>query len=297
MSQRKYKRPPQFRSRKRRTRLDLRSCLAAASLLFIILITAALIMSAYLFFPKRTNILLLGLDYTEPTNAVGRTDTIIMSTFLLPDGYVGLLSIPRDLWVSIPGVGENRINTAHFFAEAQQTGFGPVLAMDTIEENFAVDMDYFARIQFQGFRDVVNAMGGLDIYLPEPMAGYQEGAHHLTGNKTLAFVRNRQGSDDFFRMARAQLVLKAITEQLSKPANWIKIPAVIRAFSASIDTDVPAWEWPRLVFALLYGGIDDLDNKTISREMTTSYVTDSGANVLLPDWNMIFPLKQEIFGE
>ena len=261
-----------------------------------ILIGFALIISAYLFFPQRTNILLLGLDYTDPWNDIGRTDTMILSTFIMPDGYVGLLSIPRDLWVSIPGIGGNRINTAHYFAESQQAGFGPIKAIETVEENFQVDIDHYVRIRFEGFKEIVNAMGGLDIYLPEPMAGYPAGEHHLTGNKALAFTRHRLGSDDFFRMARGQLVLRAIYQQMLQPANWTKIPTFIKAFSTAVDSNVPFWLWPRLIFNLWYTGIDGIDNKIITREMTAPYITDSGADVLLPQWEMIYPLVNDMFG-
>ena len=100
---------------------------------FAFVLVIGVVIAAYLFFPNRTNILLLGLDYTDPWNSVGRTDTLILSTFVMPDSYVGMLSIPRDLWVTIPGYGENRINTAHFFAEAKQAGSGPAQTIETIE--------------------------------------------------------------------------------------------------------------------------------------------------------------------
>src|SRR3972149_6681151 len=63
---------------------------------------------------------------------------------------VGMLSIPRALWVSIPGQGENRINTAHFFAEASEPGSGPRAAMDVVRTNFGVDVDYFVRLRVEG---------------------------------------------------------------------------------------------------------------------------------------------------
>lgn len=259
-------------------------------------LACALIISVYLFFPQRTNILLLGLDYTDPWNSVGRTDTIILSTFIMPDGYVGLISIPRDLWVSIPGIGENRINTAHYFSEASQPGTGINAAIDTIQNNFDVDIDYYIRIRFQGFKDVIDAMGGLDIQLAEPMAGYSAGDHHLTGNKALAFARHRQDSDDFFRMERGQLLLKAMYEQMLSPVKWIRIPGILMAFSNAVDTNIPAWLWPRLIFTILHGGIEGIDNRSILREMTTPYITDSGADILLPRWELINPLFYEIFG-
>src|SRR5512143_2909425 len=96
-------------------------------------------LGAYFLAPLRTNVLIMGIDRPPEGTAISRTDTLILMTVAPLKPYVGMLSIPRDLWVKIPGVGENRINTAHFFAEAQQKGAGPAAAMQTIRQNFGVD--------------------------------------------------------------------------------------------------------------------------------------------------------------
>jgi polyisoprenyl-teichoic acid--peptidoglycan teichoic acid transferase len=261
------------------------------------LLGLAFLLAIYFLAPGRTNILLLGIDYTPPENIVGRSDTMVLATINPLKPYVGMLSIPRDLWVNIPGYGENRINTAHFFAEANKTGDGPWASMETVRQNFGVDVDYFLRIRFEGFRDVINAMGGVDIVLSEPMAGYPAGPLHLNGNKALAFARNRTGSDDFFRMQQAQLVLKAAVHQLLNPLKWPRIPLVLAAAIRSIDTTVPAWMWPRLGLALLRAGPSGIDSRIIEREMVVPIITDQGANVLIPDWTMINPVIKEMFGQ
>lgn len=274
-----------------------RGCGCGCSFIFLTALGIALLLGIYFLAPVRTNIVLLGIDYTPPENAVGRSDTIILATFVPFEPYIGLLSIPRDLWVVIPGIGENRINTAHFFAEAGQAGNGPLAVKETIKQNFSVDVDYYVRMRFEGFREVVNALGGLDIYLPEPMAGYPAGYHHLTGNKALAFTRNRSGSDDFFRMEQGQFLLKAIFIQILSPDQWLKIPAVIIAFSQVVDTDIPWWQWPRLALALGRAGPEGLDARTITREMVTPFTTSQGANVLLPNWSVINPVLLDMFGQ
>lgn len=251
----------------------------------------------YLFAPGRTNILLLGIDYVEPGSAVARSDTIILATLEAFKPVVGLVSVPRDLWVSIPGVGENRINTAHFFAENQQPGSGPAAVRQTIVRNFGVDLPYYARIRFEGFREVVDALGGVNIELPEAMAGYPAGKHHFTGSKALAFVRHRAGSDDFFRMAHGQLMLKALLRNMANPLKWPRFPGVVRALFASVDTNLPVWLWPRLGLALLRAGPDGVESYQITREMVTPFTTDQGASVLLPNWSMIRLLVQQVFGE
>jgi polyisoprenyl-teichoic acid--peptidoglycan teichoic acid transferase len=255
------------------------------------------ILGVYLLAPTRTNILLLGVDYAPGKSSVSRSDTIILTTIIPLKPYVGMLSIPRDLWVNIPGVGENRINTAHFFAESQQSGSGPYATMQTIKDNFGVDVKYYVRIRFEGFKDVVDALGGIDVNLPEPMAGYPAGRHHLTGNKALAFARNRTGTDDFFRMEHGQLLLKSIFTQMLNPLKLWRLPGVLKAAAQVTDTNLPVWQWPRLGFAVLRAGPDGIDNRTIRREMVNPFTTSAGANVLLPNWDLINPVLLEMFGQ
>jgi hypothetical protein len=95
-------------------------------------IILGLLLGLYLFFPGRINVLLLGIDRTPVGSAVGRSDSLILTTAMPHRGYFGMLSIPRDLWVAIPGSGENRINAAHFFAEADQPGSGPYASLTWI---------------------------------------------------------------------------------------------------------------------------------------------------------------------
>lgn len=116
---------------------------------FPLALTALLII--YFLAPLRTNILLLGTDDSPERGAVGRTDTIILTTVVPLKPYIGMLSIPRDLWVSIPGMGEQRINTAYFFAESSQQDSGPQAATQTIRDNFGVPVRYYAVIHMLGF--------------------------------------------------------------------------------------------------------------------------------------------------
>lgn len=169
--------------------------------------------------------------------------------------------------------------------------------MDTIRQNFGVGVGYYLRVKFEGFRDVVDALGGVDIDLQAPMAGYPAGNNHLTGNKALAFARNRMGSDDFFRMQQGQIIIKSILRQMMNPIYWPRLPGAALAFLRSVDTNIPIWLWPRLTLALLRAGPDGINSRTIQREMVTPFTTDQGASVLLPDWSRINPLLMEMFGD
>ncbi len=283
--------PGWMKTRRRRSGCSSFGC----GLLFILAIPLMLMIIGYLIAPLRTNILVLGIDYTPPGSYVGRSDTNIIISVNPLKPTIAMLSIPRDLWIPIPGYGENRINTAHFFAEGEQTGSGPYKAMETIRTNFNIRIGYYLRFRFDSFREVVDAFGGVDIYLAEPMAGYPAGQHHLTGNKALAFARNRTGSDDFFRMEQGQILVKALLRQSLQPAKWFRIPAAGLAFLRSVDTNIPVWQWPRLGLAILRAGPDGINNRIIQREMVTPYTTDQGANILLPDWGQINHLVEELF--
>jgi LCP family protein required for cell wall assembly len=285
---------PHLSSRGRAFRRVLRTGCLVFSVIFTCLLVLA---SVYLLMPFRTNLLVLGIDRTPEGTSLGRSDTNILITIKPLRPYVGLLSIPRDLWVTIPGVGENRINTAHYFAEGQEPGSGPYAALNTIENNFGVHVEHFLRIRFDGIVDLVDAMGGLNIELLNSMAGLPPGEHHLSGEQSLAFVRDRQGTDDFFRMQQGQFFVTEIIEQLIQPKNWPRIPAVVVAINDSIDTNLPLWVWPRLAFAMLRSGTSGIDYQVIGRDMVSSTTTNEGAQVLIPDWSLINPLVDGIFGQ
>jgi len=256
-----------------------------------------LVVAVYLFFPSQDTILILGIDRAFENTAIGRSDTnILLSVRSLP-GSVSVLSIPRDLWVSIPNYGENRINAAHFFGEGEQSGKGPQLAVTTIEENFGVQVDHYLRIQLEKFPLVVDAMGGVELQLETNMAGYPAGTHLLNGTQALAFVRDRAGTDDFFRMIQGQVFLSSFIKTLLKPTTWFRAPQIVLALLETIDTNIPIWKMPRLAAAMLHSFLyEKIEFVLIQREMVTPWVTSGGAQVLLPDWPRIRPVLQEAFG-
>ena len=273
----------------RRRRPLIQGCLT-------LLLAGIILFAIYLLLPTRTNILILGTDSRDPADPNGRTDTIILTTLvpLRPD--VGMLSVPRDLWVNVTRVGEQRINTAYFFAELETPGTGAQNAKDTIQENFGVKMDYYVLIQFEGITTVVDAIGGVDVIIPRAMSGYDAGTVHMDGTQVLAFVRDRSGSDDFFRMERGQIFIKSLWQQLLAPSQWNKFPALFGSLSAVLKTDVPIWLYPRLGFALLRTGPDGIDSRVVSRDMVNPFTTGGGAQVLGPNWVAIDPVVEELFG-
>ena len=252
----------------------------------------------YLLFPLRTNLLILGIDRAPEGTDASRTDTNILLSVIPLRPTVNMLSIPRDLWVALPGGGEDRINTAHFYAEAAQPGSGPQAALETVRSNFGVTVRYYARIRFDGVQEIVDSMGGVTVNLPTAMSGYEAGPHDLNGEQALAFARDRKGTDDFFRMQRGQLLIQSVLVKMINPLNWRYLPATLSATLRSVDTNLPLWEMPRMGLALVRAVLTGtLNAQTITREMVTPFTTNQGAAVLLPNWNAINPLLLEMFGE
>lgn len=260
------------------------------------LIWVAVLFLVYIFAPFRSNVLILGIDRAPEGTDVGRSDTMILLGLQPLTGQANMLSIPRDLWVPLPGYGENRINAAHAFGEGAQPGSGPLLALATVRSNFGVRVNHYLRIRLEGLAEVIDALGGVQITLERAAAGYPAGTHTLNGEQALAFVRNRDG-DDFFRMQHGQLFIMAIIKKMINPLSWLRVPGALVAVVQALDTNIPIWDWPRLSIALLRAVLfDGINAVTIPREAVTPWVTDGGAQVLLPNWDAILPLVRDLFG-
>ena len=254
--------------------------------------------AVYLLAPFRTNILILGADRRPvETSTASRSDTLILLTYIPLQPYVGMLSIPRDLWVEIPGFGANRINAAAFLGEAARPGQGPRAAVETVRSNFGVDVDAYLSIEFTALVRFVDALGGVDIELASPTGGYPAGRHRLDGTQALAFARDRKGSDDFFRMERGQILVRSLIRGSMGPAAWPRWPLALAALISAVETDLPIWEWPRLALALLRAGSAGIDGRVIGRDMVNGFTTEAGAQVLAPDWSRINPVLLEMFGQ
>ncbi len=261
------------------------------------LVTVCLILIFVFFFtPARVTTLVLGIDW-RPSDSpwLGRSDTMILTTIppVLPQ--VSMLSIPRDLWVTIPNHYDNRINTAHYFAELENPGSGMQAAKEAVEANFGIKVNYAVRVKFTGFVDIVDAFGGVTVNLPEAMSGLEAGPNHLDGKQALAFVRDRKASDDFFRQQRGQLFVASAIKEVLNPLKWPRIPAVLAVAAANIDTDLPIWLWPRTAYALIFSSLKGFDAHTLDRTMITPWVTDEGAQVLKPNWELMNPLIDGLF--
>jgi polyisoprenyl-teichoic acid--peptidoglycan teichoic acid transferase len=213
-------------------------------------------------FDKDTiNILLLGSDIGRQDINVGRgyqTDTIIVASINRKDNYVSLLSIPRDLYVYLPGVRMSRINTADQVGKTFFPGGGPAYLEQVILYNLGIPIDYYARINFQGFKDIVDTVGGIDIPVTCAIQDWrlispdldpqvednwylytqETGVVHMDGDLALWYARSRKNNTDFDRSRRQMQVLRAIYQK-GKSLNILpQIPALFDQFKDVIQTDM-----------------------------------------------------------
>lgn len=253
------------------------------------LLAGLLVLAAYFFAPGRAVILVLGIDRAPEGTAAGRSDTNLLVSVEPLSGDLRLFSIPRDLWLVIPGYGEQRINAAHYFGELNEAGSGPQVAIATIEHNFGITPDRYVRIQLENFPRAIDALGGVTVNLPYKMGGLPKGRHHLNGDQALAFARDRS-IDDFERTQQGQVLAAAVLRSLFNPLKWIRLPFFLFALNAVVDTDIPLWQWPRLGLALARGALGSPESYAVKRTMVTPSVTSDGAQILLPRWELIAPV-------
>jgi LCP family protein required for cell wall assembly len=305
--------PPRRRRRpRRRKQRSCLGCLGQALLaggLFAIAFSALLFALYRIAPPPRTNILVLGLDSRPSEGDVTRSDTMLLVTIDPADLYVGMLSIPRDLYVVVPGYGEQRINAAHVMGENATPGSGPALAAQTIEHNFGVPVHRTVRLNFEGFLAIVDAAGGVTIDVPEAFTDYEyptpdygtmvvtfeAGEQQMDGERALQYARIRHGSSDFERAARQQQVIAALVRQLLWPGNWWRWPGVYRAFQQHVESNLTILDMAVMVPTIVWVGPDGIDRQVIDRSMASGRTTSQGASVLEPDWASIQPVLDEMF--
>jgi polyisoprenyl-teichoic acid--peptidoglycan teichoic acid transferase len=208
---------------------------------------------------SRITVLIIGLDYRDWLANEGppRSDTMILLTIDPLTKTAGMLSIPRDMWVNIPGSGYSRINTAYASGEGNKLpGGGPELARKTVEQFIGVPIQYYAQVDFSTFASFIDEIGGIEIYNDEdlrldPLGNGKDkiritccGMRHLGGERALAYVRFRKDKEgDIARSKRQQKVIIAIRNKVLSPENFPlmigKAQTFYEQFSAGIKTNMP----------------------------------------------------------
>lgn len=229
----------------------------------------------------RVNILLLGMGGSEHPGGQ-LSDTNILFSYQPSTGKTAMVSIPRDLYVKIPGVGYNKLNYANAVG-------GPELAVQTLEPILDQKIPYFVQVDFTAFKDIVNQVGGISVDVPQPvsdpyypapnMIDYQPfylsaGKQNLNGDVALKYVRSRETTSDFDRSARQQMVIMAIKDKalsagvLTSPK---KILGIVSTLTKHLRINFSPKEVERLL-ALV---------KNIDSSKVQSYVLDNSTNGFL----------------
>lgn len=236
------------------------------------------------------NIMLLGSDQ-KYKGFIGRTDTIILLTINTKDQTVNVTSFPRDLYIFIPGWTDQRINTA--FAHG---GFQTL--QNTMMHNFGFKPDYYVLINLWAFEYIINDLGGIYVNVPRTICddkwggGFSHcvhpGSQHFYGPEALWYVRSRMTTNDFDRNYRQQLVLKAILNRLFSLNSITKIPQLYNTYVNNITTNLDLGTIAALTAtAAKLSDSSAINQYFINQDSVNAWVTPSGAQVLLPNFNAI----------
>lgn len=223
-------------------------------------------------------LLLLGTDRRPGEEVTPRSDAILVARIDPARGRVALLSLPRDLWVAIPGHGSNRVNGAYLWGERDgPPGAGMALARASVEQLLGIPIDHVAVADFRGFAGLVDAIGGVTVDVERELfdprfptadrgtrsVRFAAGPQRMDGVTALTYARIRHPDSDFERGRRQQAVLLAIAERVRERGDLANLLAAERASAALVgfvQTDMPPEQMLALAWALR-----DLDMAAVER--------------------------------
>lgn len=241
--------------------------------------------------PGDLNVLLLGCDDVSK-DGTWRTDSIVVVAIRPQAGFAAMFSIPRDLWVEIPGYGMQRINTADYHGETTGwPGGGPGLVGDTLMHNFGIPVHAYVRVRIPGLIRIIDTLGGITVTVDRAIYSVSDGkihfgpgVQHMDGATALRYARLRTGTNesDLGRTRRQQQVLLAIRDAALRPAMLLKLPQLVDALSDTVDTDLSVGEVLSLANLARRLGPESTRARTFDGTMVQDWVTPGGAMVLLP---------------
>jgi LCP family protein required for cell wall assembly len=215
------------------------------------------------------------------------------------------------LYVEIPTRGGDRLNIADFWGEyTQYPGGGPGLMKRVIAENFGIRVDKYARVDFDGFKRIIDTLGGIDVNVPCALeddfidasspTGFRHfaveaGIQHMDGEMALMFVRQRHNTGDVSRAQRQQRVLYALRDKVLAPDILPKIPALFQQLQDSLQTDFSTLDLPGLV--QIGTGIrpESIRGRVIDETMWNFWTTPDGKSVLVFDKNKVRAAVDDLF--
>lgn len=265
---------------------------------------------------SRFTMLLVGLDRRPgETGLAYRTDTMMLASVDPLNKTIGILSIPRDLFVDIPGYSEpQRVNSAMVFGEVRQPGYGPTLAMQTVQYNLGIRVHDYVAVDFNAFVSLVDAIGGIDLDIPYNISdpaypdmyyGYDPfyisaGQHHLDGRTALKYARTRHGDSDVQRAERQQQVIYAVRDRILDmnmlPQLIVQSPTLLAALQDNVYTGLTLDQMIQLAWYIKDIPEDNIRTGVIDFSYTRPWTTSQGASVLIPDRTRLGQLMVQVFG-
>ena len=264
---------------------------------------------------ERITILLLGIDQRCDEDGPTHTDSMMLVTIDPVGLSAGVMSLPRDMWVEIPGFEVDRINQAHYYGEAYEyPGGGPALAVETVESFLGIEIDYYAAVNFDAFIEIVDQVGGIDINVveaiddqnyPDRCYGYDPfqidvGEQQLDGETALKYARTRATlGGDVDRAGRQQAVLLAVRDKVLNldmvPQLIARSPEIWQTLQANVRTNMKPEEAIQL--ALLAQDIprDSIKTAVIDYDYVYAETTPDGRQVLVPNRENIRLLRNDLF--
>lgn len=240
---------------------------------------------------SQVSILILGSDTRNDGSF--RTDVMILAVFNRLSGKISLVSFPRDLYGYLPGYGNQRFNTAQEFG-------GFELTQKTFEYHFGVRPDHYILTNFDGFKQILTLLGGVDIHAAKDFSDHcdlpgkkkrvcsvQAGENHLDADMALWYVRSRYSTSDFDRLQRTQEVLVGIFHQLISPENLIHAPQIYAQVIHQVETDMSMGDFVSLLPTIIRlntpGNLNRVELTAEGGQVSSWVDPESGAYLLLPN--------------
>jgi LCP family protein required for cell wall assembly len=266
---------------------------------------------------SRFTMLAMGLDRRQGETGLNfRTDTMMLVSIDPTSNRIGVLSIPRDLFVEVPGYASlQRVNSAMFLGELDQPGYGPRLAMQTVQYNLGMRVNDYVAVDFRTVITVVDAIGGVEIDVPYRIADYQmpdlnygydplvlnAGPQLMNGYTALRYARTRHGDSDFERARRQQQVIFAVRDKVLDlnmlPQVIVNAPGMLANLEGNIYTGLTLDQMIQLALYVRNVPPDNIRTGVIDGRYIMPYITAEGASVLIPNRSMLGQLMVEVFGE
>lgn len=261
----------------------------------------------------RVNILLMGIDRRPGEAFISRTDSMMIVSIDPTGNQASILSVPRDLYVVIPGRGRDRINTAFVYGSAgNNPAGGAALSMQTIEYNLGVPIDFYILVDFSAVIQGIDILGGIDVNVPFNISdptfpdmnyGYDPlyipaGLQHMDGTLALKYARTRHVDNDFGRAQRQQQVVLAARDKalnLGIAGLLARAPVLYQQLEQGIRTDLSLDQIVSLAKTASEIPAENIQNDVLDYDYVTSYRTEAGAQVLILINDKAASLIQQLF--